>query len=170
MELFAERGYEQTTAAQIAAQAGVTERTYFRHFGDKRDILFEGEERLESMLVEGIANAPTGLGPMTVLRHVLGEVGSTLEDSRLFSAPRHAVISATPALREREASKQAMMMHAMAAALVKRGFESKEASLAARIGGALFVYALAAWFEDGSVRLEEWLDRAFQQLRMLDRT
>ena len=170
MELFAERGYEQTTAAQIAARAGFTERTYFRHFADKRDILFEGEERLDALLVGGIADAPAGLGLMTVLRHALGEVVSGLEHSRAFSAPRQAVISATPALREREASKQAMMMDAMAAALEARGFESKEAKLAARVGGGVFVYALAAWFEDGSVRLGEWLDRAFQQLRVLDRT
>ncbi len=166
MELFEENGYEQTTAAQIAARADVTERTYFRHFADKRDILFEGSERLEALLVRSIAAAPPGLGLMAVLQHALGEVASTQSD--LFSASRQAVISATPALREREATKHAVLMQAMAAGLERRGFEPKEAELASRIGGAVFVYALATWFDDTKAQLSTCLDLAFNQLRLLD--
>ena len=166
MELFEENGYEQTTAAQIAARADVTERTYFRHFADKRDILFEGSERLEALLVQSIAAAPAGLGLMAVLQHALGEVASTQSD--LFSASRQAVISAMPALREREATKHAALMGAMAAGLERRGFEPKEANLASRVGGAVFVYALATWFEDTGVQLVTCLHLAFEQLRLLD--
>ncbi len=166
MELFEENGYEQTTAAQIAARADVTERTYFRHFADKRDILFEGSERLEASLVQSIAAAPPGLGLMAVLQHALGGVASTQSD--LFSASRQAVISAVPALREREATKHAVLIEAMAAGLERRGFEPKGAELASRIGGAVFVYALAIWFEDTTVQLVTCLESAFEQLRLLD--
>ena len=168
MELFEENGYEQTTAAQIAARADVTERTYFRHFADKRDILFEGSERLEASLVQSIAAAPPGLGLMAVLQHALCEVASTLGQGDLFSASRQAVISATPALREREATKYGVLMEAMAAGLERRGFEPKEAELASRIGGAVFVYALATWFDDTTVQLGTCLHLAFEQLRLLD--
>ncbi len=168
MELFEENGYEQTTAAQIAARADVTERTYFRHFADKRDILFEGTERLEMALVQFIAAAPQGLGLMGVLQHALCEVASTLGQGDLFSAARQAVISATPALREREATKHVVLMATMAAGLERRGFEPKEANLASRVGGAVFVYALATWFEDTAVQLVTCLDLAFEQLRLLD--
>ena len=167
MELFEENGFEQTTAAQIATRADVTERTYFRHFADKRDILFEGTERLEASLVQAIATAPPGLGLMVVLQHALCGVASTLEQGDLFSASRQAVISATPALREREATKHAVLMEAMAAGLERRGFEAKEAQLASRVGGAVFVYALAAWFEDTTTHLITCLELAFEQLRRL---
>lgn len=167
MELFAERGYEQTTAAQIAGRAGVTERTYFRHFADKRDILFDGEEELRALLVQAIAGAPTEIGPMPVLRHALGELVTMLEAGREFSAPRQAVIAATPALREREASKQAALIDAIAATLARRGLEAKLAHLTARVAGAAFVHALASWFEDPSTGLGSFLDRAFEQVRLL---
>ena len=167
LQLFNEKGYEQTTAAQIAARAEVTERTFFRHFPDKRDILFEGTERLETSLVRSIAAAPQGLELMAVLQHALCEVASALGHGDLFSASRQAVISATPALREREATKHAVLMEAMAAGLERRGFERKEADLASRVGGAVFVYALATWFEDAEVPLVTCLHQAFEQLRLL---
>lgn len=168
MELFEENGYEQTTAAQIAARADVTERTYFRHFADKRDILFEGSERLKASLVESIAAAPSGLGRMAILQHALGGVAATLQHSDLFSASRQAVISATPTLREREATKHAVLMDAMAAALELKGVEPKEAKLASRVGGAVFVYALTNWFEGASSDLTNCLDVAFWQLRLME--
>ncbi len=166
MELFEENGYDQTTAAQIAARAEVTERTYFRHFTDKRDILFEGTERLEASLVKAIADTPPGLGLMAVLQHALGGVAATQSD--LFSPSRQAVISATPALREREATKHAALMEAMAAGLEGRGFEPKQAVLASRIAGAVFVYALATWFDDTKVQLSTCLNLAFEQSRRLN--
>ena len=168
MELFEENGYEQTTAAQIAARAEVTERTFFRHFPDKRDILFEGTARLQLSLVQSLAAAPQGLGLMAVLQHALCEVASTLGHGDLFSASRQAIISATPALREREATKHAVLMEAMAGGLERRGFERKQADLASRVGGAVFVYALATWFEDTTVQLVTCLHLAFEQLRLLD--
>ena len=67
LELFRERGYEQTTAAEIAARAGVTERTFFRHFADKRDVLFDREASVQTALTEAIAGAPADLAPMQVL-------------------------------------------------------------------------------------------------------
>ena len=167
LELFEENGYEQTTAAQIAARADVTERTYFRHFPDKRDILFDGEERLRVVLVDAIADAPSGLGLMATIESALATVASTLEDDEFFSPSRQAFISATPALREREASKQAVLMDAMARALERRGSEPKMATLAARVAGAVFVFALAIWFEDTSVGLGHCLDRAFERLGVL---
>ena len=168
MELFEENGYDQTTAAQIAARADVTERTYFRHFRDKRDILFEGTEQLEAALVQAIAATPPGLGLMAVLQHALCDVASTLGQGDLFSATRQAVISAIPALREREATKHAVLMATMAAGLERRGFGPKEANFASRIGGAVFVYALATWFEDTAVPLMTCLRSAFEQLRLLE--
>ncbi len=169
LELFEENGYEQTTAAQIAARANVTERTYFRHFSDKRDILFDGEEQLKELLATAIASAPAQLGPMPVLRRALQDLVVMMEARRGFLVPRQAVIAASPALREREATKQAFLTDAMAAALHARGLEAKNAQLAAQVSAAAFGHALASWFEQASPDLARCLDRALEQVRLLAR-
>ena len=63
-ELFADRGYDQTTVADIAARAGLTERTFFRHFADKREVLFAGADALREQLVSTVAEAPRPLAPL----------------------------------------------------------------------------------------------------------
>jgi AcrR family transcriptional regulator len=167
LELFSERGYEQTTAAAIAARAGVTERTFYRHFPDKRETLFDGEARMRQILVEAIANAPAALAPMQVLLLAFGEVEAMLEENRAFAAPRQAVIAATPALREREVSKAAGMIAALAGALMQRGVGARPAMLAAQAGSAVFDQAVSAWVADPSRGLPRHLAEAFAELRTL---
>jgi AcrR family transcriptional regulator len=167
LELFCERGYDLTTASEIAARAGVTERTFFRHFADKRDILFDREASLRSALIEAIADAPAELAPMQVLRIAFHSVEAILEDTRQFSAPRQAVIAATPALQERELTKHASLIGAMASALEQRGLEARLSILAAQAGAAAFNYAWTAWLDDESCGLKTHLDRAFNQLSLL---
>lgn len=167
LELFRERGYDQTTAAEIAARAGVTERTFFRHFPDKRDILFDGQERVQTVMTDAIAGAPADYTPMQALRLAFRRAGTIFEENRPVSEPRKKVIAATPALREREAGKMASMMIALASALEQRGIEAPLAKLVVQIGGAAFGYALTAWFEDASDGLDIHLDRAFERLREL---
>ena len=58
LELFEERGYARTTVGDIASRAGLTERTFFRYFTDKREVLFSGSGAVESLMVESIAAAP----------------------------------------------------------------------------------------------------------------
>jgi AcrR family transcriptional regulator len=167
LELFSERGYDQTTAAEIAARAGVTERTYFRHFPDKRDILFGGEKDLQSLLTETIAGAPAGLGPVSILKRAFDALGAIFEANRPFSRPRLAVIAATPALREREMSKQANLTVAVTTALANRGVDPKTAALVAQLGAVAFNHALATWADDPTNGLGIHLDRAFEQIHLL---
>ena len=100
LELFRERGYDRTTAAEIAARVGVTERTFFRYFPDKRETLFGGEAVLGPVLTEAVAGAPAGLGPLDLLFHAFRSVAPLLEANRAYSAPRQAVVSSTPALHD----------------------------------------------------------------------
>jgi AcrR family transcriptional regulator len=167
LELFRERGYEQTTASEIAAQAGVTERTFFRHFADKRDILFDRESSVQAALTEAIASAPADLTPMQVLLRAFHGMEAIYEDNRSFSAPRQAIIAATPALRERELTKIASMVAALASALEQRGVDAKLSMLAAQVGTSAFNYALMGWLDDTSSGLGAHLDRAFNQLFLL---
>ncbi len=167
LALFRERGYDRTTAAEIAAQAGVTERTFFRHFPDKREVLFDGEATLRDLLTSSIAGAPDGLGPLDTLFRAFRSVRPVLEDNRPFSKPRHEVISGTPALRERELTKMAVLAEALAAALKARGVADLQAVLAARTGMAAFVQATISWLDDPVPGLGERLDLAHGALKAL---
>jgi len=167
LELFRERGYDQTTSAEIAAQAGVTERTFFRHFADKREVLFDGEATLRSALTDAIAAAPAALGPLDTLLTVFRSVAPMIEANRPFAEPRQHVIATTPALQERELAKLALLTSALAAALQARGVDQKLAMLAAQTGMAVFVQATLSWFDEPRHGLIGHLDQTFLSLREL---
>ncbi len=167
LELFVERGYDQTTAAAIAARAGVTERTFYRHFPDKRETLFDGQAAFHATLIEAIAAAPPGEAPLRVLWDAFSAVEPLFEANRPFAAPRQAVIAATPALRERELGKMSAMIEALALALTQRGVGARQARLAVRAAMAAFDQAMAAWVEDPDRSLRDHMAEAFEELRML---
>lgn len=167
LELYGERGYDQTTTAQIAARAGVTERTFFRHFSDKREVLFDGEAVLRAALTSAIADAPKMLGPLETLVLAFRSVEQMLEDNLPFSRPRQQVIASTPALQEREMAKVASLTATLASMLHQRGVDNGLATLSSRIGMTTFSYAVACWFDEPSMSLGMHITRAFDELRAL---
>ncbi|MFD3308639.1 TetR family transcriptional regulator [Streptomyces sp. NPDC058656] len=170
LELYQERGFDQTTTAEIAARAGVNERTFFRHFPDKREVLFDGEADLRAALMEAVAEAPDGLQPLEMLLCAFRKAGRILEDNRPFSEPRLAIIAATPALRERDLAKAALLTDAVAEALKQRDVPDRLAGLAAQTGWATFHHAAQAWIDDPSQSLDAHLSRSFDDLRALSAT
>jgi AcrR family transcriptional regulator len=170
LELYRERGFDQTTTAEIAARAGVNERTFFRHFPDKREVLFDGQAALRAALMQAVAEAPDGLQPLEILLCAFRKAGRILEDNRPFSEPRLEVIAVTPALRERELAKAASLTEAVAEALRQRDVADRLASLAAQTGWAAFHHAAQAWIDDPSQSLDAHLSRAFDDLRALSAT
>jgi len=167
LELFTENGFDQTTAAQIAARAGVTERTFFRHFPDKREVLFDGQNILGTALSEAISNAPSELPPIQTLQRAFASVAEMLEKNRQYSEPRQRIISGNPSLQEREVAKHAALIGVVVAALRRRGVEMQRASLAAQAGLAVLGYAIDSWFADPSLELGEYLHRGFVELQKL---
>ena len=167
LELFRQRGYEATTSAEIAAQAGVTERTFFRHFPDKREILFDEDPRLRGTLSTAVAEAPAELAPMAVLLRAFASLETMLLENRPFTEPRMAIIARSPALIERAEAKSASVAAVLAQALQQRGVEPKLAALAARAGMAAFSHAAASWREAPAPGLSAHLEEAFRTLRDL---
>ena len=167
LELFREHGYDRTTAAGIAARAGVTERTFFRHFPDKREVLFDSEAKVRAALTAGIAKAPAGLGPIATLFRSFRAFAPMLEANRAYSEPRHQVIAATPALHERELAKIAALTDALAGALRARGVAELSAMLAAQAGMVAFMQATLAWLNDPEVSFGDRLERAGRELKTL---
>src|SRR5580692_2342825 len=105
LALYSERGFDQTTAAQIADRAGVTERTYFRHFADKREVLFDGEDDLKGVLADSVEAAPAGLVPLDVLRIAFLASVPLFVAGRAVAEQRARIIDTTPALLERANAK-----------------------------------------------------------------
>lgn len=146
LALYSERGFDRTTAAQIADRAGLTERTFFRHFDDKREVLFGGSADLQEKIVAGVAGAPAADGPMDAVSHGLDAAATVLgEFRRDLSRQRQAVIAANPELRERELAKLADYAAAVAAALRQRGATELQATLAAEAGMTVLRVAMQRW-------------------------
>ena len=152
LDLYLERGFEQTTVAEIAGRAGLTERTFFRHFADKREVLFWGSGVLQEVLVGAVAGAPPSAAPIDAVAAALEAAGNLLEERRALARRRQAVIAANPSLQERELSKLATLASAMAGALRRRGVGEPAASLAAEAGVAVFRVAFERWIEDSGER------------------
>ena len=167
LALFQERGYDATTTAEIAARAGVTERTFFRHFPDKREVLFDGEEAFRDALAEGVLAAPEDLGPIEALLWTFRSVEPLLQQNRAFSEPRRQVIAQTPALQERVLTKTAGLVGALSAALRRRGVDADLATLASHVGMAVFSHAANTWSDDPAAGAEAHLQRAYAELRRL---
>ena len=148
MALYAEQGFEQTTVAEIAARAGLTERTFFRHFADKREVLFYGMEILRELLARAIAEAPASATPLGAVRGALEAAGAMLQENPDRVRLRDAIVSANPDLQERELIKLAALAAALAGALRDRGVPEPVASLAAETGIAVFKVAFARWISD----------------------
>src|SRR5579859_1649214 len=134
LALYGERGFDNTTVAQIAARAGLTERTFFRHFADKREVLFWGAGSLQALLVSTVADAPVALSPMAAVGVALEAAGALLQQRRDFARARQTIIASNPELRERELIKLASLASGMADALRRRGVTDPAASLAAEAG------------------------------------
>ena len=145
LELYGERGFEQTTVVEIAERAGLTERTFFRHFADKREVLFAGAGSLQELLVSTLASTPDSVAPIDAVAAALEAVGARLQERRDHSRQRQAVIAANVELQERELIKLASLAGALADTLRSRGVKDPAASLAAEAGIAVFRISFERW-------------------------
>jgi AcrR family transcriptional regulator len=169
VELFAERGFEQTTAADIARRAGVTERTFFRYFPDKREVLFDGSLRLQETVDEAIAAAAAELSPLDAALTGIAATAPIFHDVRDHALRRAAIVAANPSLQERELLKLAAMAEATATALRRRGTGEPTATLAAHSAVTVFHVAFGRWIEAGGAPdLADCIAEAAAALRSLN--
>jgi AcrR family transcriptional regulator len=166
MDLYVERGFEQTTVAEIANRAGLTERTFFRYFSDKREVLFYGAASLQELLVTTVTDAPAGTSPISAVAGAIEIAGALFQERRDGSRTRQAVIEANAELKERELIKLAALAAAMAEALRGRGVKDPIASLAAEAGIAVLKISFEEWVSlSGDDDLPLRMRAAFADLR-----
>jgi AcrR family transcriptional regulator len=166
LELYGERGFEQTTVAEIAERAGLTERTFFRYFADKREVLFAGAVTLQESLVSAVASAPESVPPIDAVAAALEAAGLLLQQRREYARQRQAVIAANASLQERELIKLASLAAALAGALRRRGVGEPAASLTAEAGVAVFKIGFERWVTGtGRAELPQLIREALDELK-----
>jgi AcrR family transcriptional regulator len=165
LDLYADAGFEQTTVAEIAARAGLTERTFFRHFADKREVLFGRSEQLRNQMVRAVATGPEA-PPMDLVLAVLLAAGAMFNDElRDYSRRRNSVIEANADLREREQMKLAALAADLGGAVRQRGVPEPAASLTAETAMAVFRVVFERWVDETSTR--SWEDLVLESLAEL---
>lgn len=170
LELFVEQGFTATTVPQITERAGLTTRTFFRHFADKREVFFDGDaipDLARRMLLE----APTDVEPLTLLRRGLRQVATErFDDHRDEIRLRRSVILAEPALRERDAQKRDDLVRAIRHGLTARRVDPVDAALLAETTVTVLYTALEAWLGESAKRcLGDVTDQCFERLSCLYR-
>ncbi|KAA0921356.1 TetR/AcrR family transcriptional regulator [Streptomyces apricus] len=147
LELFLERGYDHVTVTHIAERAGLTRRSYFRYFPDKREVLFAGSERLPPALAEAVLAAHPDAAPLAAALNAFARVGAQLAVQVDGAAERRAVIDASPELQERERTKAVAITEAIRDALKQRQVKPETAELVAQLATMVFGNAFRHWIE-----------------------
>jgi AcrR family transcriptional regulator len=166
MELYVERGFDQTTVADIAERAGLTERTFFRHYADKREVLFWGSGDLQELMVSALRDAPASATPLDAVAAAVQAAAAALQGNRDHARQRQGLIVANAVLQERELIKMATLASALADALRHRGVGDLAASLTAETGIVVFRVAFEAWVDAAEQRdFSELVRDSFDELR-----
>lgn len=168
LELFAEKGFDYTTVGEIARRAGLTERTFYNHFANKRDVLFGAPSELQQQIVvREITSCSDDVPPLdAVIRGLQAAADEVLEELRAPAVRRREVIDVTPELQEREHGKQADLTASIAQALRERGADPELALLTARTGLLVQQTAEHQWVQPAERRpLRDLLSAARLSLR-----
>jgi AcrR family transcriptional regulator len=147
LELYLEHGFDNVTVTQIAERAGLTRRSFFRYFPDKREVLFAGSERMPAAVAEAVLAADETASPLAAALEALAGVGAQLVEHIDHAAQRRAVIDASTELQERERTKLAAIATAIAEALLRRQVEPSTAKLLAQVGTVIFQNAFEHWID-----------------------
>ena len=168
LELFLERGYEQVTVAQIAERAGLTRRSFFNHFTDKREIFFAGALAFQAHVVASIAAAPSGWDPFQAAAAALASAGGEIAKMAGDAAgPVRALIQASAELRERDLAKMAAVTRAIAETLTDRGTPARVADLTARAAVTVFTVAFEDWVDHPERDLADLIHASSVDLRQV---
>jgi AcrR family transcriptional regulator len=166
MTLFDRQGYEDTTVAEIAADADLTKRTFFRYFADKREVLFSGSQELEHRWLEAVAAAPADADPLAAATAGFDTVAELFVERHEFARIRARIIDSNPELQERELIKLQSLASSIKSALVDRGVSHNAAIIAAQAAVTVFHVAFARWVQqDDSAAFRRLMDESLEELR-----
>ncbi|MCX7521384.1 TetR family transcriptional regulator [Microbacterium sp. STN6] len=170
LELFTEQGFAETTVPQITERAGLTTRTFFRYFADKREVLFSGEDDMREQFAEIVRSAPRGLSLMELVEHCLVEAATAIFEPR-FAVMRswRSVVATDDGLRERELRKQQLASESAVEVLRERGLDEPTAEMIARLASLVLQTALSGWVAQATEQkhLATFVRESLVQLRSI---
>jgi AcrR family transcriptional regulator len=150
LDLFVEVGFAEATVPQITARAGLTTRTFFRHFADKREVLFAAEQELPALVARLMSEAPASLTPMMLVERGLRTVAATRFEGNLdYLRTRRAVVQADEGLRERELRKFSVLADAIRREFRNRGADELTATLTAQVAVTVLGVSVDRWLDQG---------------------
>jgi AcrR family transcriptional regulator len=152
LAIFVDAGFNDVTVADIAARAEVSERTFFRYFATKEEVLFGESDMLLAEIITAIRQAPHLATPADLVRAAITRLTQLFEPERGKHRQRSAVINAEPALRERDLLKQSVWVTAIVAELVRRQIDPVRAATLAGAATAGFRAAYNDWLATRSKR------------------
>ena len=168
LELFAERGYEATTTAQIAERAGLTKTTLFRLFADKREIVFQGQSRLVALVTRGVEESPADATPSAMMSNGLRELTAAhTDEQRRTGRILDPILASNPDLNERAISKRFAITSALEAALTTRQVDEWQAGVLADAGIRAYYAGYAVWVM--SEASDPLIDHVLAQLMHFER-
>jgi AcrR family transcriptional regulator len=165
MILFIERGYDEVTVADIAERAGLTKRSFFNHFADKREAAFASVDALQESVLAALAEADVDLGPLDAAVWAFAQAAAPVENYPDLARARQALIDSCPELQERDLMKRAAMASAVAGALERRGVPRRSAAFAAQVATTVFTTALDDWVHEPERGLGPSIQGALDDLR-----
>jgi AcrR family transcriptional regulator len=162
LDLFTEQGYDRTTVAQIARRANLTERSCYRWFTDKREVLFAGDDLSECFL-SAIDAVPAGTGALPTLLSALATAPEGDASPRVPAGARSGH-HGQPAAAGARADQDGVAVGAVTTALMRRGFDRQTAGLATDVGMAVLRLASQRWVADTSADFAELLSASAADL------
>lgn len=168
LDLFTEQGFAATTVPQITERAGLTTRTFFRYFADKREVLFADEATMREQFAAAITRAPDDLTSMQLIEFALDQLAAEVFEPRFDLLRRwRSVVAADEGLRERALRKEELTMRSAVAALRERGLDAEESELVAHLSSVVLHAAVTRWLAQSSreIPLVDWIHEGFDRLR-----
>lgn len=165
MTLFIERGYEEVTVADIAERAGLTKRSFFNHFADKREVMFASADALQAGVLAALAETGSDLAPLDAAVLAFTQAAAPIEDYPDLARARRTLINSSPELRERDLLKMTQMAAAVADALVRRGVPQRDAAFVSHAATTVFTTAVDEWATDPERGLAAAIQGALAGLR-----
>jgi AcrR family transcriptional regulator len=165
MTLFFERGYDQVTVADIAEHAGLTKRSFFNHFTEKREVVFANVDGLQASVLAALAETDSDLAPLDAAVRAFTRAVAPMADYPELARARRALIDSSPELRERDLMKMATMTAAVADALVRRGVPRRNAIFAAQAATTVITTAVDEWAREPERGLAAAIQGALDDLR-----
>jgi AcrR family transcriptional regulator len=165
MTLFIERGYDEVTVADIAERAGLTKRSFFNHFTDKREVMFASADALQASVLGALAEAGSDLGPLDAAVWAFTQAAAPIADYPELARARRALIDSSTDLQERDLMKMASMTAAVADALVRRGVPRRDAIFVSQAATTVFTTAVEEWAREPERGLAASIQGALNDLR-----